>query len=142
MPVLCVACLVYFVSMTSFTLASDFDERVQDYYNEVQNYIYGRIDWYKAANKELTGVNSAPLEEIESFFMGEGKCAFGGRSGHYRNNIRGFVYVNGVGVPQDAITFAGVFDVLDDLEMAVFRGKWHCLYDLYYHIRFSLYLCN
>ena len=140
MPVLCVACLLCCV-MTSFTVASDFDKRVQDYYAGMQEYIYGRIDWYKD-KQALDDTERSLFEGIESFFMGDSTCAFGGRSGHYSNNIKGFVYVNGVGVPQDAITFAGVFDVFDELEMAVFRGMWHSLYHLCYHIRCTLYMCN
>ena len=142
MPVLCVVWCLLCCVMTSYTLASDFDKRVQDYYTRQQDYIYSRVDWYNEDKMSVLGVTRVPFEDMKSFFMGDSTCAlFEGRSGHYRNNLRGFVYPNGVGVPQDAITFAGVFDVLDDLEMAVFRGMWHCLYHLCYHIRCTQLKC-
>ena len=50
-------------------------------------------------------------------------CSSGSYRGRAGNANESFIYVNGDGIPEDAVTFAGMFDLEDDLELAVFRGK-------------------
>ena len=50
-------------------------------------------------------------------------CLSGSYRGRAGNVNESFVYVNGDDIPDDAVTFAGIFDLENDLELAVFRGK-------------------
>ena len=127
---LCVACLVYSVTLCH-TLASDFDERVQRYNDAMQDYIYDRLDWYEDGRPKIAATIRS-LKDTISFSMDNKTCTFRERSRRYSDNDGAFVYVNGEDVPQDAISFAGVFDVNDDLEMAVFRGMYHSTYFIFF----------
>ena len=49
-------------------------------------------------------------------------CSSGANRGRVGNVNESFIYMNGDGIPEDAVTLAGVFDFENDLERAVFRG--------------------
>ena len=113
-------CLFYCVAISSPILATDFDERVQGYYEALQDHIYDRINWYKDGQIDL--ITDRSFVDSRSFSTANNTCTFDKGKNRYSDDNKNFVYANGENVPQDAITFAGVFDTNDQLEMAVFRG--------------------
>ena len=139
MPMVCMACLLYCVGMTSFTVASDFDERLQKYNSAIQDYIYWRETLYENG-RLVIGVTESIKDTGYSFWKDNSTCALGGRSGGFRNDNGGFVYINGADVPQDAISFGGVFDVMSELEMAVFRGMCHYRLCVYFSCTLTFYI--
>ena len=123
--------------MISPTLASDFDETLQRYNERAQDWLYSRVDWYVNGRPRTTNIRS--IKQTFSWFPKENRtCAFGERSGRYSDNDEDFVNINGVDIPRDAITFAGVFDVMNDMEMAVFRGMFCSIHYVCHQIHSTL----
>ena len=117
-PMFCMACLFYLVVMISFTLAADFNERLDAYYEEYQQNIYDRIDWYEN-NHPKNILSSGSF--TNAFSKMNKTCALGRDRGRYSGGNESFVYFNGVDVPQAAISFAGVFEPSN--EWRIFTGK-------------------
>ena len=116
MPVLCVIYVICYVGIVPLSsVATEFDERVKDYRNNVQSY----FDRRNVSDPHNT-IYSTPLDYLN---VNNNTCVLEGRS-RYLSNYESFVFIDGEDVPQDAVIFAGVFDLNDILERAVFRGMY------------------
>ena len=116
MPVLWMAYAAYSIVMVSSTAATEFDEKLKDYRRAVQLYIDG-ID----NSDPFNTVYSSKLWSLE-LQLNNNTCALEGGGGRYRSEYDSFVFIDGENVPQDAISFAGVFDVHEALEVHILRG--------------------
>ena len=66
------------------------------------------------------------IKELDALTVDGVMCASGADRGRAGRMNESFIYVNGDGIPEDAVNIAGVFDFENDLEMAVFRGMHEC----------------
>ena len=85
------------------------------------DYIEFLTDLYNTQN--LTNAhNWLYNKQLDALTVDGVMCASGADRGRAGRMNESFIYVNGDGIPENAVNIAGVFDFENDLEMAVFRG--------------------
>ena len=90
--------------------AAEYIDYVEDLYN-TQNF------------SDVGAHNSLFNKRLDALTVTGERCSSGAYRGRAGNVNESFIYLNGDGIPDDAVTFAGVFDFENDLELAVFRGE-------------------
>ena len=93
--------------------------------NNNNNYFQYAEDLYNGQGNS-SNIHSWLIDKdlVSSLTVTDETCASGGA---YRGSRIGganetFIYLNGDGIPNDAVSIAGVFDFQNDLEIAVIRG--------------------